>query len=154
MSLTRDAVFQQFELFQSSNDPERDIRPLVRAVKEHFRHGATVSDMGPCLAVIWFSVTDYEHPWYVRLWGQFFVRLVRLLSLKRPLWNDFHMCLWMLSRDQHYVCELHRHLATAIRKRRYDQASSGHWMITSVCQQDNEFKSAWNLATAQHGEIF
>lgn len=154
---TYERFMAEFERFAASQDPERDIRPLGRAAAAHMKLGRRVAlaELGPCLAVIWFRTFDYEAGWkaraVVRLLRWFFEKLV---YRGRPLWNDFHMALWLLSRDPFYVQGLHSHLARARRRGLLAQYQTGTWMVTSVCRQDEEFRGVWEFMTRRYGDIF
>lgn len=151
--MTREAFLQQFELFRHAG-PDADIRPLVKAALAHAKSGTLVmSDFGPLFGVLWFNAQTRPRFWRSLVTFNA-IRFYRLLTASRGLWNDFHMCLWMLSQSQAATNELYDHVTVAIRKRRALQVASAQWMISSVCEQEPELKRQWNLATAQHGEVF
>lgn len=145
--MTRDALLQQFEIFRKGG-PNRDVVPLRNAAIQHVKSG-TVSraDCGPLFGVLWFSSER-------RFITRGIICLYRWVTPSAAFWNDFHMCIWMLSESQDAALDLYEHVQKAIRKGRTFQASSAQWMISSVCEQEPEFKRQWNLCIAQHGEVF
>lgn len=129
-----------------------DIRPLVKVAAQHLASGkAQLPEIAPCLAIIYFAFAEYDYP----LWGRWFVQSVTWILRAsiyrgRPMWNDFWMGLWQLSRDPRYIGRLYSHLNRAS----WIQLETGHWMIGSVCQQDAEFAEHWSDVVRERGEVF
>lgn len=138
---------------------DADVTPLRKAaIKLAVCMGAQLplTLVGPLLGALYFAMIEYEHPWWKRGFMRAWVWLCEHTPplRGRPLWNDFRMCLWQLSRDPRYVAELHRHIARARRKRNAMQFESAAWMIGSVCQQDPEFAEHWADCIGELGDVF
>jgi hypothetical protein len=154
---TGQAFLAQYELWITRDpDPDRDdVRPLVRTALEHLSSHPPVSQIAPCLAALYFAVEEFELHFSFRVWVRFMCWFWRvLLAPGRPMWNDFYMALWQLSRDPAYVARLHAHLLRAREKKNGRQFFSGQWMVNSVCQQDPEFATHWNAEVLAHGPVF
>jgi hypothetical protein len=107
---------------------------------------------GPAVAVLWYIIMEHAFGWHWRL----LCRAARLFLQKilwrnRPLWNDFHMCLWQLSRQEWAVSDLYWHLSNANRKGISAQSFTGDWMVSSVRQQDPDFSLYWDRLVAKNG---
>lgn len=143
---------QLFESYRLNSDPDRDIRPLTRSVAERFRAGSMpIAEVGPALGVVWHQTFDFDSGLFQRVMVRVAVWFARTIALRgRPLWNDFHMALWQLSRDPYYVQILHEHLKHA----NASQLVSAEWMVNSVCEQDPEFAGHWRQAVELMGTVF
>jgi hypothetical protein len=132
---------------------EGDIRALAEECAKRLIAQPPIHELGPLLAVIywryqdWTSTRPFAWAIAVIIWA-----LQRAYG-KRPLWNDFHMALWQISRDRRYVIKLHRHLKRAEKAGNQDQLHSAAWMINSVCRQDEEFRLRWLAAVESEGPI-
>ena len=154
MRPTFQAFMQQYELWIGS-DGEGDVRPLGRAAVEHLRGGYLFPELAPCLAAIYFVIVEFEYGRLARCFAKFMRWTFQTFIYRgRPMWNDFYMVLWQLSREPKYVCALHQHLLRARKTRNGLQFVSGQWMVNSVCQQDVEFAQCWQEAVRTHGEVF
>jgi len=102
--VTRDEVSVEFERYCADPSGDKDIRPLLKAMKAKFKAGLTASEIGPFSAVIYFSAVEFECSWLRTCFTKSWLWFMRSIAFRgRPMWNDFHMCLWMLSRDPRYV---------------------------------------------------
>lgn len=150
------AFFQQFELWleHAKYRTNADIDPLRRAALDQFRRGAglPISQVSSALAVLWFAGFDFEGSGWERMKLRFVLWAFQNLFFRgRPMWNDFWMALWMLSRDPRYIGHLYDHVARARIKRNAMQFETAIWMVGSVCQQDPEFAEHWDDATKLAG---
>ena len=152
MAGSRQTFLDEYERWISTNpSDDKDVRPLGKAAALHLSHKPPLSEIAPCLAAGYFSLVEFESPFWKRQAVRFGVWGLRVLAFRgRPMWNDFYMCLWQLSRDPVYVNRLHRHLSHA----NLIQKQTGAWMVNSVCQQDPEFHKHWHDAVKTHGEVF
>ena len=153
--LTLQSFIQHYELWIHS-DRQGDVGPLFKAAGLHLRSGRyQLSEFAPCFAAIYFTITEFEYS-RLAVWSvKFLAWLFQTLMYRgRPMWNDFWMVLWQLSRDPKYVHSLHRHLVRARDKRNEQQFWSGQWMVQSVCEQDSEFAEHWRQNVQAHGEVF
>jgi hypothetical protein len=152
------AFFRQLERWLESAryvapgcDDERDLRPLMLDGANLMRSGQmTLSDLAPVLAVFWFWSMEFETGRVMPLVMRLAVLCFKLIYRGRALWNDYYMALWQLSRDPRYVERLYKHL----KKGNLQQKGTGEWMVTSVCQQDPEFKPHWQDLEAERGPVF
>lgn len=152
MTPTMQAYINQFEAWRAlaSYQTDADVRPLRRAAMAHIASGeCRVSELASCLAGIYYSVEEFDG-WPLRQAVRAWVWSLRLLYRGRPMWNDFHMGLWMLSRDPRYVGKLYEHLKRATSIQRF----SGEWMVNSVCNQDADFCEHWRDIVKERGPIF
>ncbi len=131
---------------------DADVRPLRRAAVNHLKSGGVQrTELAPCLAALVFSLEEFESPWMLRLFVRLWVAGFRLWFYRgRPMWNDFYMGLWMLSRDPRYIGKLHSHLLRA----NPEQLATGEWMVASVCAQDPDFSEHWADLIGERGPIF
>jgi hypothetical protein len=153
ISPAHQAMLYHFEAFmlegQTGDEDERDVRPLTRSAIEFMRsRPSDTSGWGPCLAILWFSAFDYESALWVRAVMRVLIALYRVMLWKRALWNDFWMCLWQLSREPYYVERLYDHL----RNGNLIQKETGAWMVSSVCEQDEDFRKVWCCVVAEREE--
>jgi hypothetical protein len=133
----------------AAGSDELDVRPLVRAAAEHLRSKPPIPEIAPCLAALYFSVFEFESGIIKRAATWLGVAYFRFAFRGRPMWNDFYMALWQLSRCPLYVRRLHRHLTKA----NWMQLNTAAWMIGSVCEQDPGFKECWEKTEAKRGAI-
>ena len=154
------AFAELFEDWSKLQDPDADIRPLRRAAIAHLRISPPIAEIAMPLAVLYFASMDFDgHSRVKDCLGRLLMR-VWVCALKswpfrdRPMWNDFYMALWMLSRDDKYVLQLHKHLTRAREKKIEQQFLTGEWMVNSVSEQNPEFGAAWRSCCATSGEVF
>ncbi len=132
-------------------DDERDLRPLLMAAARLMRSGKmTTGDLGPVLAVFWFWAVEFETGRVMPVVMRLAVPWFKLIYRGRPLWNDFEMALWQLSRDPRYVERLYKHL----KRGNLQQKGTGEWMVNSVCGIDPEFKEHWADLELERGPVF
>jgi len=130
-----------------------DVTPLAKEAGRYLQTRPPLPHVAPCLGAIYFAVIEFEFDfsWWQRLAVRAGVWLLRAWVFRgRPMWNDFWMCLWQLSRDPRYIGRLHSHLKHA----NPIQLETGVWMVTSVCQQDPEFNEHWHDVIRERGEVF
>lgn len=138
-SESRDRFKTAFEEAQKWPTRENRFR-LFEAAGRHMRSGTTIrSEIGPLAAA--FAVLDYPNPGAVI---RFFNWSLRVYYRKwkyrsAPMWNDFEMAHWALTKDP----EVLHALAKQIHSDGNMVRESGHWMVQSVCQQDPQFKVQW-----------
>lgn len=95
--------------------------------------GIEYSELGPTLG----SLAVTRPGWLI----QFAVWIGRRWFLRgRPLWNDYEMCRWMLTRDAGLMPVLYRQVHQPDNRPVWE---TGHWMIVSVCEQDQDFARQW-----------
>ena len=147
----------EIERYISDEVEERDVRPLLAAGRELMTSGQmTQSQLGPVSAVLWHAAFDLERSWWGssgvcgRLLVWLFIAIEKLTYRGRPMWNDFHMGCWMLSRDPRYIQKLYRHL----KKANAAQKRTGEWMVKSVSDQDPDFKEHWDDLVSECGPVF
>lgn len=112
------------------------------AARHLFSGSAELSAGGPCLGAIQLAVKN-RGPIRRAIWACT-LRYAKWKYRNRPLWNDFYMCMWALSREPQYVEALRVHLEQATDPMTIE---TGAWMIRSVCEQDPQFKELWNAGT-------
>lgn len=147
------AVTCEYERWINDPSEDKDIRPLAKAAANHMQLGRDIPlpEFAPCFAILYFSIVDFDHPWYGRAFLQVVSWFLQTIAFRgRPIWNDFYMCLWQLSRDEYYVHRLYRHL----KRGNIAQKNTGAWMISSVCQQDEEFRNCWSALVDANGPVF
>jgi hypothetical protein len=162
MRPTMQAFMEEVERWTKGTGEGRDVRPLRDAAIKHLRAGVYLSEFAPCLAAVHFSLVEFDGTRGSRVrdaWSRGVMNVMLWLLeycvyRNRPMWNDFRMAMWALSRDPFYVFQLHEHLKRARDKGIHDQFWSGQWMVSSVCQQDSEFKKEWEHACQLQGEVF
>ncbi len=138
------AFHQEFDEFVASPRDTRDIRPLIKAAAKC----KYVQTFGPVMAVMTYGARGRRWA-FLQQCGRFVAQY--FLYKNRPLWNDYHMCLWLLSRERWAVEGLYRHLRRANRRGISGQAFTGDWMVASVCQRDPEFKAEWDRIIEMRG---
>ena len=148
-----------FEHFAADRSEKRDIRPVVRCLRDHVkavRGRLLFSQIGPIAGVVWFYWTEYRKSVVkarVALFGLWLTRHVFLRN--RPMWNDFEMSIWVLSRKPWAVKRVHRHLRGTIgKKSKAMQYETGARMIYWVCQEDEEFRKLWHDTVRDHGTVY
>jgi len=147
-------VLEEYERWIKDPSEDKDVRPLRRAAAQHLvTMGARLPlpEFAPCLAVLYFAGVEFDSGWFTRAMLQMFAGFFRLVIYRgRPMWNDFYMCLWQLSRDDRYIHRLYTHFKHASLM----QLNTGAWMVNSVCQQDEEFRSRWQRLVNANGPVF
>jgi len=151
---TMKEVVTQFEAW-TKNPESEDVRPLAKAAIAHLRSGNVLfSEYAPCLAILTFSIEDFEHSWLSRLMWRTVAKALMLIYRGRPMWNDYYMGLWQLSRDPRYIGRLYDHL---VKMRHHKQNSAafslGLCMVESVSQQDPVFAEHWQDLESEKGAI-
>ena len=147
------AVSQEYERWIQDPSEEKDIRPLAKLAAKHLQLGRSLPlpEFAPCFAIVYFSIVEFEHGWFKRAVLEFSAWFLRTVCYRgRPMWNDFYMCLWQLSRDPAYVCRLYWHLKHG----NVMQKNTGAWMVGSVCEQDPAFDACWNAMVRVEGPVF
>ena len=147
------AVGEEYERWIQDPSEDKDIRPLTKLAAKHLQlvRSLPLPEFAPCFAIVYFAVVEFEHPWFMRAFSKFCAWFLRVVCYRgRPMWNDFYMCLWQLSRDEYYVRRLYRHL----KRGNVAQKNTGAWMISSVCQQDEEFRNCWSALVDANGPVF
>ncbi len=131
-----------------------DIRPLMRSAGKRLRVGRSlpISEIAPLLAVCYFATQEFDYPAWQRWVISWAVWCSRKLLRERPMWNDFQMVLWQLSRDPARVWEMYEYFRNP--RRSLMQMNTGAWMVESVCQQDAEFSSLWKEHVSSFGNPF
>jgi len=145
--MDRMADWMESACYRNDADP----RPLGIAAARHLANKPYLREVAPCLAALYFTFVEFDGYTIARCALQFFVWALRHTVYRgRPMWNDFWMCLWQLSRDPRYVGRLYDHLkhATAL------QLPSAVWMVSSVRQIDSEFNEHWCDILRERGEVF
>ncbi len=154
---TLEALLHEWEIFTTAPAAAKDVAPLRKAAIEHLKLGPKlpIAQIAPTLAVMWFSAIDWEPS---RLRDVLSIRatvwFLKIVYPRRPMWNDFYVALWELSRDPFYVRVLHEHIAKARARRNVAQFETAIWMVGSVCRQDPEFATEWEHATQDQGDVF
>jgi hypothetical protein len=146
-------VADEYERWVANPSGDKDVRPLLKAATFHMKtmgRNLPLPELAPCAAIIYFATVDLERGVWATLFVKFMVWVMRMAYRDRPMWNDFYMCLWQLSRDDGYIHRLHSHLKHASAM----QLETGAWMINSVCQQDEEFRERWQRLVKANGEVF
>lgn len=147
-------VMAEYERWIKDPAADKDVRPLAKAAALHLKTMGRVlplSEVAPCFAIIYFSIVDFESGWMRTQFIKALCWLMRKYVFRgRPMWNDFYMVLWQLSRDDRYVHRLYTHLKHGS----VMQVNTGAWMINSVCQQDEEFRTQWNRLVQTNGSVF
>jgi hypothetical protein len=140
-----------YQRFRDS-DIEPDVRPLARAVGNLMKSGDfTRGDVGPCLAVVWHGVFDFEGKgWFLRMVARLMLGIAKLRFWRAAMWNDFEMGRWQLSRDPRYIGSLYEHL----KRGNLVQKGTGEWMVNSVCGDDAEFAEHWHDLERERGPVF
>lgn len=145
-------LFELYAAFIEDRSENRDVRTLMKAAGIAAQYGAMNICAGLTLGVLWFSIMEHDYPWYVRLLCRCSFWLSRRTFYRnRALWNDFHMTLWQLAREEWAVKDLFFHLKRANRKKIATQAFTGDWMVNSICSQDAEFKAYWEAIISAEG---
>ena len=152
--MTKDQTYQEFiaefeKAMAGARNDEFDVRPLARAAGRHLKTRPVLPEIAPCLAAAYFAVFEFETGILKRAAVWLGIGYFKFIFRGRPMWNDFYMGLWQLSRCPFYVRRLHRHLTKA----NWQQLNTAAWMIRSVCQQDPEFKEQWAETERVHGII-
>ena len=127
-----------------------DIHSLVRAVTALWRQGMLVSELGPACGALIFAIFHFEYSWWQRIVARLWIFVLQRVYRGRPLWNDYWMCLWQLSRDPRYIGKLWNHLKHGSPL----QKGTGEWMVASVSAQDAEFGEHWSDLCRERGPVF
>jgi hypothetical protein len=147
-----EAFRREFEAYCADRSPDRNYRALLSSIGVFAKVRPTLSLAGPAMAVLWWVIIEHAYPWHItglcRLTRTF---LQKILWRNRPLWNDFHMCLWQLSREEWAISDLYWHLSNANRNGISTQAFTGDWMVSSVRLQDPDFALYWDRLVAKNG---
>ena len=155
MTPTAQVLFEEYgkwiESAKYRNDG--DVLPLQKAAARHLKtmgRSLPLSELAPCLAVLYFAMVEFEGPAWKRWIAMSTCWVYRLWFRGRPMWNDFYMGLWQLSRDPRYIGRLH----SLLKRGSVMQLNTGAWMVNSVCQQDAEFAEHWGDVVRERGEVF
>jgi hypothetical protein len=147
-------VMAEYERWIKDTSDDKDIRPLRRAAAQHFATMGSrlpIPEFAPCLAVLYFAACEFESGWCTRAALRLSAWFFRVVVYRGyPMWNDFYICLWQLSRDPTYVCRLYWHL----KRGTVMQQNTGAWMVGSVCQQDQDFDAVWDAMVQVEGRVF
>jgi hypothetical protein len=129
---------ETYRLYRRGN-----LQSVALAAGRHLKSGAVVrSEVAPCLAAVQARFLE-SPPWLpLRLFWRGVIWITRNVIYRNyPMWNDYHMALWQLTRDPQVVEDLRAHLEAATAPLVIE---TGAWMIRSVCQQDPEFAQLWH----------
>lgn len=153
-TVTYEEFLGELGRWMADESEEKDIRPLRKMAFGTLNSRTPISQLAAPLAVVWFSIMDFDtniiRDSISRILLRGWTLLLRWVFRGRPLWNDFYMGLWMLSRDAFYVERLYDHL----KRGSAEQKGTGEWMVNSVCKQDGEFAGHWTRIEAERGPIF
>jgi hypothetical protein len=133
-----------------------DVKPAYKASRALMMGGhLEVSAIGPLMGFLAWVHFEFDCGLRARFGFKVMLFLLQNIYRDRPMWNDFRMTVWLLSREKWAVRDLYLHLARA-RSRpddRHLQWHTGQWMIRSVCQQDPEFAALWEKCESKFGRI-
>lgn len=134
LSAEAERFFTCYELFRI-NPNEYNRRELHLACCYFLMSGSMMlPNVGPVLGSLRVVTPDSR---VVR----FMVWFVRAFCFRgRPMWNDYEMCRWLLTRDPARLPHLYRQVHQPSNAAVWE---TGHWMLRSVCEQDEVFREQW-----------
>ena len=139
------AFGEALEKFRHTPAEEQDPRELVKAAGLVARTGLQLPEVGPVFGALSACMEEFEYNWCLRLLIRLTIWTMRQTSFRnRPLWNDFEMTRWLVTKDPRYV----KRIAQQMRSKNPMVQATCEWMVASMCQQEPEFKAQWEQVTA------